>query len=298
MEKSIKRTLWNFEFIKNEKTRSVVDTVCKIMLYYAISSLVSVGTRIITGMIRGEGGAPDFVTSSFVTFGAVRELLFVLAYVLLARYIPIRNRIGKGLIFVFLFWTTDYLPQIMAMLGAYSPVIVPEAITFSTIVTDSFGYVINGLLLGLILSSEDTVQKKTVMVSQYAKSILISAVSFAGVLGIMEMLISAVNPVFSTRMLFQIAVEDTLQYYFVFYLFQAVSGGMFAVFYRLTEYNADRNLGGVRFIFVHGLMIWSPIILIMSYFGLSIESTILYEVVMMISLSFSHLITAKIFNKT
>ena len=66
MEKSIKRTLWNFEFIKNEKIRSVVDTVCKIMLYYAISSVVSVGIRIITGMIRGEGGAPDFVTPSFV----------------------------------------------------------------------------------------------------------------------------------------------------------------------------------------------------------------------------------------
>ena len=117
MEKSIKRTLWSFEFIKNKKTRSVVNIVCKIMLYYVISSVVSVGIRIITGMIRGEGGAPDFVTPSFVTFGAVRELLFVLAFVLLSRYLPIKNRIVKGLIFVFLFWTTDYLPQIMAMLG-------------------------------------------------------------------------------------------------------------------------------------------------------------------------------------
>ena len=286
--------LWNFEFIKNEKIRHILDTVCKILLYYGISSVISIGTRVITGMIGGDGGAPDFVTPAFVTFGAVRELLFVLAYVILARYIPYKNRVVKGLLFVLLFWTTDYLPQIIAMLGAYSPVIIPEAITFSTIAADSFGYVINGLLMGLILSPKETVDKKSIMRSQYSKSILISAASFAGLLGILEVLISLINPAFSTRALFQIATGDTLQYYLVFYLFQAVSGGMFAVFYRLTEYNADRKLGWLRFIVVHGLMIWSPIILIMAFFGLSVSSTILYEIVMMIALSISHVLVGLI----
>ena len=144
--------------------------------------------------------------------------------------------------------------------------------------------------MGLILSPKETVDKKSIMCSQYAKSILTSAVSFAGVLGILEILISLINQAYSTRALFQIAAEDTLQYYLVFYLFQAVSGGMFAVFYRLTEYNADRKLGWLRFIVIHGLMIWSPIILIMAFFGLSIESTMMYEVVMLIALSISHIL--------
>ncbi len=289
--------LWNFEFIKNEKIRHILDTVCKILLYYGISSVVSIGTRVITGMIGGDGGAPYFVTPAFVTFGAVRELLFVLAYVILARYIPYKNRVVKGLLFVLLFWTTDYLPQIIAMLGAYSPVILPEAITFSTIAADSFGYIINGLLMGLLLSPKETVDKKSIMSSQYAKSILISAASFAGLMGILEVLISLINPAYSTRALFQIASEDTLKYYIVFYIFQAVSGGMFAVFYRFTEYNADRKLGWLRFIVIHGLMIWSPIILIMAFFGLSVSSTILYEIVMMIALSVSHVLIAMITEK-
>lgn len=69
-----------------------------------------------------------------------------------------------------------------------------------------------------------------------------------------------------------------------------------AVYYRLTEFNAKRKLGWFRFAIIHGAMIWSPIILIMAFFGLSVSGTLLYEVLMMIALIISHYVLGKIMN--
>lgn len=288
--------IWNFEFINNKKTRTIVNFIFKIVLYYAIDSIVSVGTKIVESIIRGEHGAPSFVTPAFAAFGAGRELLFVVAFLLLVDCIPYKNRVVKGILFSFLFWTTDYLPQIFAMFGAYSPIINPKALSFTTILADSFGYLISGILMGLILSPKDTCEKRTLSASQYAKSILASAASFAVVLAILELMVFLINPAYSIRQLFQIAPAEAFQYYLVFYVFQAVSGGMFAVYYRLTEFNAKRKLGWFRFAIIHGAMIWSPIILIMAFFGLSVSGTLLYEVLMMIALIISHYVLGKIMN--
>lgn len=83
---------------------------------------------------------------------------------------------------------------------------------------------------------------------------------------------------------FGVNPRDIIPFYVVFYLFQMFSGLLFPVFYRLTEFNSDHNRKWLRFASVYGCMLWSPIVIIVAFFGVALPVTLIFAGIMLLSI--------------
>lgn len=140
--------------------KKTVLKAVKFVIVLIITMAVSAAVRVLGSIINGEHGAPSFVTPAFQVFGFVTNILFLGSYVLLEKYIPIKNKILRGLLFILLFWSSDYISQVLGMSGAASPIIKTDALSASTIIIDSLHYAFCGVVMGLLLSSTQTAEKR------------------------------------------------------------------------------------------------------------------------------------------
>lgn len=270
--------------------------IIKIIIVIIISSAVSSGIRVLDGIIKGEHGAPDFVTFGFQCFAFVTQILLVSSFILLEKYMPFKNKFIKGIVFIILFWTSDYISQILGMSGANSPILSSDALSFNTIMTDSAGYLVSGIVMGLLLSSDGYKAKKRSIKTLLTASV-VSMIVFPCLLFILELFAGAVNPELTCAAAFEILKEDRISFYIVFYLFQAFSGFIFPIFYYLTLYNSDKKYNWLRFAGVYGFMLWTPVVLIVMFFGVAVSVTVVYAIIMLISVFIDTYIFAKLIEK-
>lgn len=275
-------------------TNKYLNLLLKIILFFVFDETLGIGIKILRTILEGAHGAPSFVTPSFTLYGIFTKLLFVFAYLLLQRYIPIKNRFLKSFTFVFFFWAADYLPQVLGMFGAYSPVIDPVAVSVHAIIVDSIGYVITALLLVLLLTTGNFNERKACTRKQFILASLSSLLLFPLIIIIGELLVGYFAPSMTCASCFGIRKADVLSFYIVFYLFQGVSGLLFVPFYRFTQYNSPHSNNWLNFASINGIMLWTPLVIIMLFFGTPTIPTISFAVIMLIAIYIDTYAFAKI----
>ena len=280
--------------MNKQVTNKYLSLALKIILFFVLDETLGIGTKILRSILEGAHGAPSFVTSSFTLYGIITKLLFVFAYLLLQHYIPVKNRFLKSFTFVFFFWATDYLPQVLGMFGAYSPVIDPVAVSVHAIIVDSIGYIITALLLGLLLTTGNFNERKACARKQFILAGLASLLIFPLIIIIGELIAGCIAPSMTCATCFGIRETDVLSFYIVFYLFQGVSGLLFVPFYRFTQYNSPRSNNWLIFATINGIMLWTPLVIIMLFFGTPIAPTISFAVIMLIAIYIDTYVFAKI----
>ncbi len=258
--------------------------IIKIVIVIIINSSVGSGIRVLAGIIKGEHGAPDFVTVGFQCFALVTQILLVLAYTLLEKYMPFKNKFKKGIVFIILFWASDYISQILGMSGADSPILSSDALSFNTIVIDSAGYLVSGIVMGLLLSTSGGYKAKDQSIKTMITASFVSMLVFPSILFILELFAGAIDPELTCAEAFEILKEDRISFYIVFYLFQAFSGFIFPIFYYYTLYNSDKKYKWLRFACVYGFMLWTPVVVIVMFFGIAVRVTVVYAMIMLISI--------------
>lgn len=270
--------------MESEIIKKVTRFGLRVLLFFVLNEILSTGIHVLQGIIQGVHGAPSFVTAQMAVYGIVMKALQIIAYIILGNRIPVKNRFLKGLSFMFLFWLADYIPQILGMLGAYSPVLNPDAASFGTILSDSISYIKTGILLGGIFTLENHQVNKECKRKKLICSVLTSMLVFPAIIFVLERFVEFINPAYTCASGFAISKADVISFYVVFYLFLAVSGMFFPIFYRVTEYNSNHKNRWLVFSNVHGWMLWTPVVTIMPFFGISIEITIIFAVIMLIAL--------------
>ncbi|MDO5575300.1 MAG: hypothetical protein Q4G60_15120 [bacterium] len=270
--------------MNKEALKKTLNIIIRLAVFFMLDEVIGIGMKVMRSIAQGEHGRPDFVTTEFAIYGIIMKLLLVAAYMILGSRMPIKNRILKGLSFAAFFWAADYIPQVLGMCGAYSPVLNPEAVIPSTIIIDSIGYIATGILLGAIITTQNHQDKRDCPRKKFLSAIAASMIIFPVVLFVLEMIVGRINPACSCIGAFGISEEETVSFYIVFYLFQAVSGLVFPIFYRCTEYNAQHEKRWLVFANVHSLMLWTPIVAIMPFFGIPVAPTIVFAVIMLIAL--------------
>ena len=183
-----------------------------------------------------------------------------------------------------LFWASDYMSQILGMLGGHSPIMDPDAVSFSTLLMDSVGYLIKAILLGLLLSSDTTLPKRVLSGKDFLRAALSSMAIFPMILFILEMTLGMINPQLLSVSSFQIRKEETISFYLVFYLFQAISGFLFAVFYRYSEFNSGHKQKWLVFASTYGWLLWTPVVMIMPFFGIGFAGSLCFALIMLLAI--------------
>ena len=280
--------------MKKPVPNNYVNLAIRIAVFFIIDNGVGIGAKVLRGIFQGVHGAPSFVTPGFTIFGIFSKLLLLLAYLLLQHNIPTKNRFLKGFTFVFFFWATDYLPQILGMLGAHSPILDPVAFSVSTIAIDSICYMITALLLGLLLTSSDFNEKKACTTKSFLLACLSSFLIFPILIMIGEVIVGCFSSSMTCISCFSVPKEYVVTFYIIFYLFHGVSGLLFVLFYRFTQYNSPRSNNWFIFATIHGLMLWTPIVLIMIFFGAPTLPTLSFVLIMIIAIYIDTYIFAKI----
>lgn len=276
--------------------RKVINNLVRFIVVFIVTMLISTGVRMLASVISGEHGAPSFVTPIFNLFGSCTQILLLLAYILIGYQMPIKSKILKGITFMALFWASDYLPQILGTFGGTSAVLNENAMSLKTILLDSVGYLLDGIVIGLFLTFRKADPKRVCNKKYYIIACIISMIIFPVVLSACEMIVGEIDKNLLTANAFAIQKDEILSFYLIFYFFQAVSGLLFPVFYRLTEYNRKQR-SWFRFASVYGWMLWTPIVLIVMFFGINALSTMVYAFIMLIAIYIDVFVFAKIMDK-
>ena len=276
--------------------RKNVITICKFAAAFLITMAISTGIRVLASMISGEQGAPSFVTTEFSLFGSFSQILLLLAYILMGYQIPVKSKVLKGLLFSALFWASAYLPQVLGMFGGTSAVLNENAMSVQTIVLDSIGYLLGGIVIGFFLTFREAEPKRVCSTKKCLGACAASMILFPAALFVLEMAVGVLDKRFLAANAFAIQKDEVLSFYLVFYIFQAVSGFIFPVFYRFTEYNS-RQRSWLRFAGVYGWMLWTPVVLIVMFFGIEALPTVVFAGVMLAAIYADVFAFAKIMDR-
>ncbi|MDO5558907.1 MAG: hypothetical protein Q4F95_04855 [Oscillospiraceae bacterium] len=271
--------------------------IIKIFIVLVITCSVSSLIRVIAGISNGEHSKPDFVTPAFQSFAVISQLLLIVSYIILEKYMPVHNKILKGLVFISLFWSSDYISQIIGLTGASSSILSKEALSFSTILSDSAGYLICAVILGIFLSSDGLCVKRNCRPKKLITTSLISMAAFPGILFLLEFTAGSINSNYTSAAAFSIEQNEKVSFYIVFYLFQALSGFLFPVFYRYTAFNSNSTRKWRLFAAVYGLMLWSPVVFIVAFFGADIRVTAVYAAIMAAAICLDTYLFARVMDK-
>ena len=277
--------------------KAIVNKIIRIIIVLLLNTGISTGVRVVASILQGEHGAPSFVTPAFSAYALFTQLLLLGAYILIGYQIPVKNKIVKGLIFTLLFWASDYMAQILGMFGAESAILSEDALSYRTIIMDSIGYFIGGILMGALLTFKTLERKRECSRKWFLVSVLVSMLVFPGSMFIMELLVGKINPDFTCHAAFVVDRKDIIPFYMVFYLFQAISGFLFPVFYRYTEFNSSHNRRWLRFASVYGFMLWTPVVIIVAFFGVALPVTLVFAGIMLLSIYMDTFIFVKIIEK-
>ena len=266
------------------KIKYKISMIFKMLLVLLIHMAVSTLMHVLGSILEGSHGSPSFLTPGFIIYGIISSFLLIGAYILLGQLIPVKNRVLKGIFFVFLFWVSDYISQIVGILGAESSVLNADALSFTTVIFDSVGYFIAGIFMGLLLDFNKCSGYQTCSNRNLLAACVISMVTFPAIIFILEMAVGYYRNDLLSYAVFGISEQEKISYYIIFYLCQTFSGFIFPIFFRLTEYNSKHKRKWLWFASVYGWMLWAPIVMIVTFFGVPVLPTILFTFILVLAI--------------
>jgi hypothetical protein len=206
------------------------------------------------------------------------NLLFAIAYILVGQKLPIKNTYLRPIVFCVLFLVSDYLPQIIGITGGDGP-IIKAAVDIPIIICDLIGFMVGGILLGLLFRETDFPAVKDCKKFSLLKTAAISAVLFPCMVIIFDQILGHIySPLYCYNVM-KVSQSKITTFDLVFYSCFIVTGALLPVFYRFTEYSDSKTNSSLRFGVIYALCLWTPVVVIMVAFGADVIITIFYAVI-------------------
>lgn len=254
--------------------------LAKCLLFAACAgALTALSHMLCDKFILHTHGKPDFLSTSLIIFSACDKILMGLGYYILGRKIPAANPILRCMAYLSLHWISNFVPQFMGLAFADGP-IAEHAFHFSDLVCDSISLFLSGLLLALLFYKEPYVPLRSCKKGAYPKAILAGAVSLPCLVLVLDQLLFFINPAFSSASAIQVSAQAKPAFLVNFYSWFILSGIFICVFYRVTEYNDNGRW--LSFALKYGLLLWTPVVMIMAVFGAELLPTAVYALLFLV----------------
>lgn len=264
----------NQESKKGINYREIGEVALKSLVFVAVAGTLTMLLHMFTGRyILHIHGKPEFVSTSLTIYSAFDKMLLALGYYLLGRKIPIKNNILRGLAYVGLNYLSNFVPQFMGLAFADGS-IAQMAFSFIDLACDTIVYTILGIMLGLMYKKVTVKPLRLLDKGTFGKAIVSSAVVFPAFIIVADRIMDAVLPMVSSAYVIGVSEQAKTAFLINFYSWFILTGALFSVFYRFTEYNDYGNY--IKFALKYGLLLWTPVVMIMVVFGTSLLPTTIY----------------------
>ncbi len=264
----------NQESKKGINYKEIGEVALKSLVFVVVAGTLTTLLHMFTGRyILHIHGKPEFVSTSLTIYSAFDKMLLALGYYLLGRKIPIKNNILRGLAYVGLNYLSNFVPQFMGLAFADGP-IAQMAFSFIDLACDTIIYTILGIMLGLMYKKVTVKPLRSLDKGTFGKAIVSSAVVFPVFIVLADRIMDAALPMFSSAYVIGVSEQAKTAFLINFYSWFILTGAFVSVFYRFTEYNDYGNY--IKFALKYGLLLWTPVVMIMVVFGTSLLPTTIY----------------------
>lgn len=259
--------------------KEILEVAIKSILFALVAGTLTILTHMLSDMyIFHTHGNPEIANTMLVIYTSMDKMLIAIAYYVLGRKIPIKNTVLRGIIFIWLNMFSNYIPQVMGLAFADGE-IAEKSFSLPIILCDVIVYTLLGVVLGIIYKKDSTFELRKCEKKAFVKAIVISAIIFPLLVTIADQTIYHVYPDFSSACVIDVSEKMRLAFFINFYCWFILAGALIAVFYRFTEYNDKGSF--LSFALKYGLLLWTPVVMIMVMFGTELISTIAYSVIFM-----------------
>ncbi|MDO4512816.1 MAG: hypothetical protein Q4B72_02145 [Lachnospiraceae bacterium] len=264
------------------KSRIILEIVLKSVLFALCAGAVTTFSHILTDIfIIHRNSKPEGLSEWMTYYSIFDRMLTAVAYYVLGRKIPVRNFMLRGLAFAGLNYISNYIPQIMGLAFA-DGAIAQSAFSTSILISDTIAFTLQGIVLGLVFHKVPEAEKRPCEKGRYAKAIGASALAFPILVFLADQLIRMIYPAFSSSYVMQVSDGARTAFFINFYSWFIVAGAFIAVFYRLTQYNANGSF--LAFGLQYGLFLWTPVVMIMVLFGTAFVPTAFFAAIFLLIL--------------
>lgn len=266
------------------------------ILATAASAIITSPLRkLLNSIFLSEQSGPPSV-SFLITVGTISlimKLLFAVAYILVGQKLPIKNTYLRPIVFCVLFLASDYLPQIIGITGGDGP-IIKAAVNIPIIICDLIGFMVGGILLGLLFRETDFPAVKDCKKFSLLKTAAISAVLFPCMVIVLDQILGHIYSPLYCYNIMKVSQSRITTFDLIFYSCFIVTGALLPVFYRFTEYNDSKTNRSLRFGAIYALCLWTPVVVIMVAFGADVIITIFYAVIFIIFIMLLSVVNGKL----
>ena len=281
--------------LQNQKDiyKKVLEVAIKSIIFAVIAGVLTTLTHMLSDMfIFHTHGKPEIANTTLIIYTSVDKMLLAVAYYVLGRKIPIKNTVLRGIAFMWLYILSNYIPQIMGLAFADGE-IAEKSFSVSIVVCDIIVYSLLSVILGFLYKNDSTINlKKACSKGSFIKSIGISAIVFPLLVITTDQIMYYVYPAFSSSCVIGVSEQCRVPFLINFYSWFILTGAVLSVFYRMTEYNDNGSF--IKFALKYGLLLWTPVVMIMVLFGTAFIPTMMYTVIFLIIIMIVSWINSKI----
>lgn len=275
--------------------KKVLEVAIKSIIFAVIAGVLTTLTHMLSDMfIFHTHSKPEIANTTLIIYTSVDKMMLSTAYYVLGRKIPIKNTVLRGIAFMWLDILSNYIPQIMGLAFADGE-IAEKSFSVSIVVCDIIVYSLLSVILGFLYKNDSTINlKKACSKGSFIKSIGISAIVFPLLVITTDQIMYYVYPAFSSSCVIGVSEQCRVPFLINFYSWFILTGAVLSVFYRMTEYNDNGSF--IKFALKYGLLLWTPVVMIMVLFGTAFIPTMMYTVIFLIIIMIVSWINSKILN--
>ncbi|MDR1795607.1 MAG: hypothetical protein LBR25_09455 [Erysipelotrichaceae bacterium] len=256
--------------------------LCAVVFAFA-SLLITTAIQTFNAVvIQGLRGRPAFVTLSFMVIIFITKVLFGIAYGFLGKFMSVRNRYLRGLVFMALVWTTAYAPQTFGLAGADGAV-ANAIFDPPLLICDGIGYLLSGLVLGWLMPDQYT-PVRTLKFSTMLRTMILCGIGLPLLVMLGDKLLYLINPNFAARLALGVSAAKAQGFHWIYFGCFIPAGLLLPWFYRLTAYNSDNLSATWEFAISFVLLIWTPLVVIVIAFGANLFATLFYALMFILIL--------------
>lgn len=268
------------------KNREKAILIIKCIIFAICSGVLTMLVHMICSRyILHVHGKPAFFSNQLIIYSAFEKFLVAIVYVILGYKLPVKRPVLRAVIYMGIIWASNFLPQIMGLAFADGP-IAQQVFVISDIICDSLVYLLAGIVLGMLFGKLSVLSICPVKKGSFYKTVIMSSIVFPILVMVVDQMIEAVYPAFSSRTAMQVSLQMRIPFYINFYCWFILSGVLISVFYRFTEYNENGSGSWFKFALIYGLLIWTPVVMIMILFGTELVTTTVYALLFLLHIIF------------
>lgn len=252
----------------------------KAIIFAVLSAVLSTPLQILNSIYVLQETAPPDITFLIPIgiIGIIMKTLYAIAYVLMGKKLPIQSQKLRAFIFIFIIWLSDYLPQVLGLIGADGP-IAEAAFSLPLVACDSLSYMIDGILLGALYKDFPYYEIKKCSKTALVKTMIISAFVFPLSVFVIEQILGFLYPPLYCFNAMKVSDAKIISFTISFYGCFMITGALLPMIYRYTEFNTRNQTSSLRFGSIYAICLWAPVVLIMVAFGANILITCVYIIV-------------------